>query len=147
MKNPVSLRRMREEDLPSIADLLSQLGYDVPPSEVSRRFSAIKRLNDHRLLVAVIAGRVVGATHVFGRQSLEKPPEAIVQAIVIDRTRQRQGIGTKLMQAAECWAVEQGFGSIVLASRTDREDAHAFYRVLGYDQAANSYLMRKILKT
>lgn len=134
---------MTAGDLPAVQPLLAQLGYDVEPEEVQRRFAAVNTIDTHALLVVEFERRVVGFVHVFARPALEKKPEAVVQSLVVDTSCRGGGIGKVLMDVAERWAKERGFDSVTLTSQTMREDAHAFYEHLGYGKAATSYLLRK----
>ena len=88
---------------------------------------------------------MVGFLHIFGRPALEKPPEAVLQAMAVNSASRRSGIGQKLVAKAEAWAVVSGYSSIVLSSQIDRADAHAFYTGLGFERAATSHLFRKTL--
>lgn len=45
----------------------------------------------------------------------------------------RAGLGRALMAAAETWLRERGVPKIQLMVRTGNEQAHAFYRALGFD--------------
>lgn len=84
--------------------------------------------------------------HVFARSALEKPLEAVGQAMAVDRSMRRHGIGRALLAFAEHWARKRGFRSVTLASEVGRADAHAFYTRLGYAPTATSQLFRKPLK-
>jgi GNAT superfamily N-acetyltransferase len=85
------------------------------------------------------------ATYMRDPLSTDKPPEAIVQALVVDQARRGSGIGQAMMAAAEAWAIERGFTSVVLTSHVARVDAHRFYEKLGYQPVATSQLFRKVL--
>ncbi len=143
---PTKIREMTWRDLDAVLPLLDQLGYDVAPEELVRRFEAVSDAPGHQLLVAQRNGRFAGFVHVFARPALEKPPEAIVQAMAVDETVRRGGIGRALMDAAEAWARQQGHKSVALSSQVERADAHAFYESLGYGRVATSGLLRKVLE-
>ncbi len=146
MSNPGPLVRvMAARDLASVRGLLAQLGYDVEADQVARRFAAVDRSATHALAVAEAAGDVAGFLHVYARPALEKPLEAVVQAMAVDRSRRRRGIGRALLAFAEQWARDRGFRSVTLASALGRADAHAFYTRLGYAPTATSQLFRKPL--
>jgi ribosomal protein S18 acetylase RimI-like enzyme len=83
----------------------------------------------------------------FARPALEKPPEAIVQSLVVDVEARSDGVGRALIGAVENWAKQQGLASVSLSSQVDREDAHAFYDSLGYERVATSSLLRKRLES
>ncbi|HZU90798.1 MAG TPA: GNAT family N-acetyltransferase, partial [Stellaceae bacterium] len=77
------------------------------------------------------------------RPAFDKPPEVVVQAIVVDAAGRGRGIGKSLMAAAEDWAAGRGYDSVSLYSRTARAAAHAFYAALGYEPVATSHLFRR----
>ncbi len=139
----LSIRAMTSDDLPSLEPLLVQLGYDIAPDEVARRYITVTAATGHSLDVAERDGRVVGFIHFYARAAIEKPPEVIVQALVVDDGLRGGGIGRRLMRRAEDWAAAHGYGSVALGTQTRRDDAHAFYERLGYRVAATSHLMRK----
>ncbi|MCG8650814.1 MAG: GNAT family N-acetyltransferase, partial [Pirellulales bacterium] len=97
MTSRVSLRAMREADLPAARDLLLQLGYEIDAGELARRFSTVAAATAHEIVVAEQDGRLVGLLHVFERPALEKPPEALVQAVVVDDRLRGSGLGRQLM--------------------------------------------------
>ncbi len=146
MSNPgPRVRVMAARDLAAVRGLLAQLGYDIEADQVARRFAAVDRSATHALAVAEVAGDVAGFLHVYARPALEKPLEAVVQAMAVDRSRRRRGIGRALLAFAEHWARARGFQSVTLASALGRADAHAFYTRLGYAPTATSQLFRKPL--
>ena len=146
MSNLVPLVRvMAARDLTAVRGLLAQLGYDIEADEVARRFAAVDESDTQALAIAEVDGDVAGFLHVFARPALEKPLEAVVQAMAVDRARRRHGIGRALLAFAEHWARDLGFGSVALASEVGRADAHAFYTRLGYAPTATSQLFRKPL--
>jgi GNAT superfamily N-acetyltransferase len=141
----ISIRRMAVEDIPASHNLLSQLGYRMEVSEVRRRFDAVARFDDHAVIVAAEDGRVIALCHMYGRPALDKPPEAMVQALVVDQAARGLGVGKLMMAAAEAWAVVCGFDSVTLGSHVSRSDANAFYESLGYVTEETSHQMRKPL--
>jgi GNAT superfamily N-acetyltransferase len=80
------------------------------------------------------------------RPALDKPPEAVVQALVVDQAVRGSGVGKIVMAAAEAWVKDRGFVSVALASNVTRDEAHAFYEAIGFQRAATSHLFRKALK-
>jgi GNAT superfamily N-acetyltransferase len=135
------VREFQEADAAALPDLLRQLGYDVAEEELAGRIARVVAAADHHLVMAVLEARIVGLLHVFIRPALEKPCEAVVQAIVVDGKVRGRGIGKALMRVAEAWATRQGLASIALHT----QHAQDFYRPLGYGHVASSDLMRKAL--
>ena len=141
----IAVRPAIDDDLPALRSLLGQLDYDLPVDEVRRRLAAVCAAPDHAVLVGETSGQVVALLHLFVRPALEKPPEAVVQALVVDSLCRQGGVGKTMMIAAESWARTRNLRSVALASHVARKDAHAFYAALGYAQVATSSLLRKVL--
>src|SRR5689334_19280641 len=142
----MQMRPLDVEDLPAVGLLLRQLGYQVDTGELAERIARVCGAHDHRVLVALLDGRVVGLMHAFARPALERPCEAVVQALVVDETCRGQGIGQALMREAEAWAKARDLACVVLHTHVDREAARAFYARNGYATAATSHLLRKPLE-
>jgi GNAT superfamily N-acetyltransferase len=143
---PFRLRSMTQGDVAEGVRLLAELGYELDAEEMALRIDAVTATPNHSLMVAEMAGRVVGLLHVFARPALENPREAvvqaIVQAIVVELTHRRSGVGKALMAEAERWGGERDCRSVMLSSNAVRTPAHAFYAALGYRTAATSYILR-----
>jgi N-acetylglutamate synthase-like GNAT family acetyltransferase len=135
------IRAFRQADLPTARELLRQLGYEIGGVELSRRLARALAAPDHRIVIAEHDGRVAGLMHVFVRPALEKPCEAVVQALVVDEAMRGRGIGQALMRDAEAWAAARGLASVALHTR----NARAFYASLGYATVASPDFMRKHL--
>jgi GNAT superfamily N-acetyltransferase len=125
--------------MPIARELLQQLGYEVSVEKLISRFARVLVATGHYVAVAEQAEHVVGLLHVFERPALEKPCEAVVQALVVDAAQRGRGIGKALMDAAEAWARARGLGSIALHTRR----AQLFYAGLGYERVSTSDMMRK----
>ena len=133
------IRAFRQTDSPTALQLLRQLGYEVGVDDFAGRFAHVLAAADHRVVVAEHDGRVAGLMHVFVRPALEKPCEAVVQAMVVDEALRGRGIGQALLQDAEAWALARGLPSVALHTRR----AEAFYARLGYARIAGADFMRK----
>lgn len=142
---PSQIREMNAGDVEAIMPLMIQLGYEVNIGELKSRFGAIANTAGHHILVAELEGHMAGFCHMFARPALEKPPEAVLQSLVVDAAYRQDGIGRALVDAVEVWARAKGYASISLTSQVEREDAHAFYASLGYEKVATSSLLRKWL--
>ena len=138
-----ALRSATPADLAMLRTLLAQLGYAVDLAEAAQRFAAVTAHPDHAVLVADRGGTLVAFCHVYARPALDKPLEAVVQALVVDAAARGTGLGRFMMNAAAQWALARGFTSIALASAINRSDAHRFYGALGFRRTATSHLFRK----
>ncbi|HTR84445.1 MAG TPA: GNAT family N-acetyltransferase [Reyranella sp.] len=137
------IRDPRPEDMPELNRLIGELGYPLDDSEFRARFERVASAPTHHVFVAEEAGGIVGLLHVFERPALDKPCDAVVQALVVDNKVRGHGIGEALMRAAEAWAAERHLDSTSLYTSVKRERAHAFYERIGYQREGTSHLMRR----
>ena len=59
-------------------------------------------------------------------------PFMVVEDVIVDADRRREGIGSALMCELERRAVESNCGYIIFVTESERTDAHRFYESLGY---------------
>jgi ribosomal protein S18 acetylase RimI-like enzyme len=139
------VRDARPSDVAAVHRLIGQLA-DAPDEAAFRaRFERVLATDDHRIVVADVDGKLVGVLHMFERPALEKPCEAVVQALVVDSEARSNGVGEALMHEAEAWAQRRKLPSVSLYSRDDRRRAHAFYERIGYRIKATSVRMDRSL--
>lgn len=142
-----TIRTASQSDIPALAELCSQLGYQCTESEVEVRLADLINRSDHILLVAVSkSGKVVGWAHGAVRRLLINPTHVELGGLVVEESRRGQGTGEKLMSAIEAWAVDQGIETVFLRSNAIRTDAHRFYKKLGYEQVKTSLTFTKTLR-
>jgi ribosomal protein S18 acetylase RimI-like enzyme len=139
------IRDARTSDIPAVWRLIGQLADAPDRSELEDRFERVLATAGHRMIVAEVDHEVVGVLHVFERPALEKPCEAVIQALVVDDARRGGGIGEALMREGEAWATSRKLGSAALYTRVDRDRARAFYERIGYRLKATSRLMGRNL--
>jgi ribosomal protein S18 acetylase RimI-like enzyme len=135
------IRDARPADIAMVRRLIGQLADAPDEMEFRARFERVSAEAGHRIIVAEMEGEVVGVLHVFERPALEKPCEAVVQALVVDGERRGAGIGEALMREAEAWAASRELASTALYTRIDRDRARLFYERIGYRLKATSHLM------
>lgn len=142
----ITLRRAVAEDAARIAELSTQLGYPVTAGEVIGRLEAIRGLENHEFTVALLAGgEMAGWIHIYVRHVVMSDPMVEVDGLVVDERRRGNGIGKRLMEHAEEWARKRGTYIVNLRSNMIREDAHAFYRRIGYEYVKRQMVFRKML--
>jgi ribosomal protein S18 acetylase RimI-like enzyme len=135
------IRDARPADMAMVRRLIGQLTDAPDEMEFRTRFERVSAESGHRIIVAEMESEVVGVLHVFERPALEKPCEAVVQALVVDGERRGVGIGEALMREAEAWAAARKLASTALYTRIDRDRARRFYERIGYRLKATSHLM------
>jgi len=128
----MKLRTMRADDVESVAELSTELGYPSTASQIAHRFERLAAANGEYVLVAEDDGGVIGWTHVRAIASLESDPHAEVWGLVVSEAARSRGVGTALLAECERWARSCGFASIRLRSNVIRTRAHRLYQRLGY---------------
>jgi ribosomal protein S18 acetylase RimI-like enzyme len=139
------VRDARPADVSAVHRLVGQLADAADEAAFRARFDRVAAADGHRMIVAEVEGKVVGVLHVFERPALEKPCEAVVQALVVDGAVRSTGVGEALMREAEAWTARRALPSVALYTRVDRDRARAFYERIGYRQKATSRLMGRDL--
>jgi uncharacterized damage-inducible protein DinB len=64
---------------------------------------------------------------------------------VVDPSCRRQGVGGRLVEAVETWAMARGLDVIVVRSNVTRRESHPFYERHGYTRAKTQHAYRKSL--
>ncbi|MFC1952224.1 GNAT family N-acetyltransferase [Chloroflexota bacterium] len=142
------IRLAREDDIPRILELYSQLTITTSqaeqhrnPGEFQQVFTKINAFPGHELVVAEDKGEVIGTLVllIIPNLSHNALPWALVENIIVDREYQRRGIGKLLMDYAIARAKEVGCYKISLSSDKRRKEAHKFYRSLGFKASAHGF--------
>ncbi len=141
----VRIRPATLDDAEAIARLSGQLGYPSTVAQVRERFAALDRVPAWMLAVAEAGGMVVGYVICRGIYTIQRDPCAEIGGLVVDETYRGRRIGELLVAAAEAWAGENGFPTIIVHSNVIRADAHRFYQRLGYEIVkAQQYFHKEI---
>lgn len=133
------IRPARASDLPELVRLFSELGYDIAPDVLAKRWEAFEGSGEHALVAdeASQQGRLLGVATLHATPVLHRAgPVGRVTALVVDATFRGCGIGRALMAAAERWAAERGCVLLEVTSNQRRADAHKFYEGLGFERTS-----------
>jgi GNAT superfamily N-acetyltransferase len=141
---PPILRRALLGDAAALAELSGELGYPAEPDEIERRLAALPPDDD--VWVATIDGVVVGWIHCSLRRTLVVEPHIEILGNVVGERWQGRGVGRALMAAAERSASDRGVSVVRLRSGSHRDDAHAFYRAVGYTEVKQQRVFVRDLK-
>jgi GNAT superfamily N-acetyltransferase len=128
------IREAGPGDAAEVAALLVELGYpDNDVEDVRSRLAAWSREAAGVVLVAEVDGRVVGTVAVAAILYLERGGRwGRIVALVVSSQRRGQGVGRRLVEAAEHAAVGFGCVAMEVTSTSRRTESHPFYRRLGY---------------
>jgi ribosomal protein S18 acetylase RimI-like enzyme len=131
-----TIREAEPRDAAFFAELVSQLGYPASEEEARSRTAQLGR-DGQRLLVAELDGEPAGiAVMQIYSVLIHDPPTCRLAVLVVAEWARRRGVGRALTLAAEEEARRAGCGWVVLESGIRRDEAHEFYRALGYENHA-----------
>src|ERR1700730_6297303 len=100
-------RLMKTSDLDEVAKLCEQFGYISTLEQVKYRFNQLENDIDHGLFVVEgYEHKIVGWLQVHGRKLIGSDSFAEIGGIVVSEAYRKQGIGRKLMNQAENWALQ-----------------------------------------
>jgi GNAT superfamily N-acetyltransferase len=138
----MKVREFQTEDLPQLVHLMDQLGYPTSLERLESRFSNIQSQPNYHTLVAELNNKVVGMVGLCHNLFYEYDSSYVrIVAFIVDTDHRRKGIGEKLMNEAEKWAIEQEATHILLNSgnREERKVAHKFYLNMGYKNKSTGF--------
>lgn len=141
----LAIRPVRGEDIEAVARLAGELGYPAGPEQIRARLAAIAREEDQAVVVAEGPEGVVGWIHVGITLSLESEPWAEIRGLVVSGSRRGQGVGRRLVEFAERWAVERGHSRIRVRTNVLRQESPKFYARLGFVQVKTQAVFFKEL--
>jgi GNAT superfamily N-acetyltransferase len=139
----LTVRRARGADVEVMAELATQLGYDIAPAHIGRWLAA--GAEGRVAFVAAFGGDVVGWAQAHNMELLQYPRVLEVGGLVVaDRVRGR-GAGKLLIDAIADWGRRHGHTEIQVRSNVTRADAHEFYEALGFESVKTSHTFSKAI--
>src|ERR1700719_4923682 len=132
MENLV-VRGARIADAARVAELSAMLGYPVTPEIMEQRLERVLRLETHTVFVVETPSHeVVGWTHATEQEILEAGCRCEILGLVVAGGQRGRGIGRRLIEAVEHWALARGLNEISVRSNVVRVESHPFYERMGY---------------
>jgi GNAT superfamily N-acetyltransferase len=138
MENETDIREAHEDDLSGIIELYDQLVTDDARMEkdvLTVEWKQILSKRDWiRYYVAVKDGRLVATCNIAIIPNLTRAirPFAVIENVVTHTAYRKQGFGEKVMKMAIDFARSRNCYKVMLLSNSKREEAHLFYRALGF---------------
>lgn len=115
-----------------LASLIREYDLQVSLEDVDRR---LKRLpSGDRLFIALDGEKLIGYAHTRTAHDLLEEDTIELISIIVASSQRRQGIGRRLMTAAETWALQAGRARVRLHADVVESEALAFFASLGYEQ-------------
>ena len=141
----VQIREATIADSSEISLLLDQLGYSMSPKLVAEKIKQFSQTRYDRIWVAQIDTQVCGVLALQVMNPIEMPGLfARIDALSVDQSHRRSGIGKALVNVAEGYAQSIGCFAVVLTSRNHRHVAHEFYKNLGYKIPETTYFTKRL---
>lgn len=135
------IRPAEPRDAAALAELFAELGFPCSSQDILDRLKASGDI----ALVAVLAEHVVGVITTNVMQVLHRPsPVGRISTLVVSKANRGLGVGQALVAAAEGLLTSRGCGLVEITSNLRLEQAHGFYKFLGYQPT--SYRFKKDLK-
>lgn len=136
------VRDARPSDAAGIAQLLTELGYPVSPERLGRRLQVLAGERATRVFVAEAGGDLCGVAAIHSTHMLERDdPICRATALVVAPEARRRGVGTTLMARLEREARGRGAVQLEVTSAEHREEAHALYERLGFEERPRRYVL------
>ena len=137
------IRRASAKDLPVVTRLLTELGSEseLPQHRARALFRKMRRHTGYHIYLALVDGEPAGTFSLFVIPTLmhDGASEALVDGVVVTDRHRGKGIGKQMMQHAMKIAADSGCYKLALSSNLSRDDAHRFYRDLGFIQHGISF--------
>lgn len=141
MEPRLNIRCAQMEDATVIHELLSQLGYENSQEQIQSRLKSLLFDCTQKLLLAEVDGVVVGLAALICFPYFHDGERlARLSSLVVEQRSRGQGIGKRLLIAAEQWARIQNCQRLELTTSTKRTDAHRFYERENYAFSARRYV-------
>ncbi|WP_289007874.1 GNAT family N-acetyltransferase [uncultured Thermomonospora sp.] len=135
------LRSATLMDADDVAGLLTELGYPCDRTEAERRIRTIIENDRQALVVARVGGVVSGLLALDFMYYLPLGTTTCrITALVVTSSARGQGLGRQLVLEAERRARAGGATRLELASGSQRKDAHAFYRAVGFSDGTLRFI-------
>ena len=132
----VRTRHPPDAYLEQLASLLQPEVSDLSVEDVRRRLELLP--SDDRFFLALDGESLIGYAHLRIARDLTTDESAELVDIVVAPELRRQGVGRRLMTAAETWAFQSERSSLMLRADVVRSEALAFFSALGYEPSSTS---------
>lgn len=69
----------------------------------------------------------------------------LISGLIINSHNRRNGVGRKLVDAAEKWAIKAGLSKIYVRSNINRDESHTFYKKMGFSHKKTAHHYEKYI--
>ena len=129
-------REINTADALEVAEICkAALGYDVDVENVKRQIEKLTNDKNQHIIIGYEdekTRKIIGFVHAQIYESFYSDLGLNILGLAVNPDFQGRGIGRKLMNKLEQYAVENRISFIRLNSAMKREEAHKFYEHIGY---------------
>ena len=142
----LKIRRATIDDVANILKIYAKAldnGKVLPLEKAKEIFLKQQQYPDYKVFVAESDNEIVGTFALLIMENMAHlgTPSAVVEDVVVLPNHQGKGIGKIMMKFALKYAKENGCYKMSLSSNLRREQAHKFYKSLGFKKHGFSFLM------
>ena len=143
-------RKINTADTPEVAEICkAALGYDVDVENVKKQIEKLTNDKNQHIIIGYedeTTRKIIGFVHAQVYESFYSDLGLNILGLAVNPDFQGRGIGRKLMNELENYAVDNNISFIRLNSALKREEAHKFYEHIGYicDKVQKRFI--KVLK-
>jgi GNAT superfamily N-acetyltransferase len=138
---------MMIDDIPQLAELYKQFWCEDSDIEKMKiKFIKLQKSDTHILLSAVEQNQLIGSVTGIVCEELygDCRPFLVVEDMVVDKNKRKQGVGKALFSELERLAKNKNCTQIILVTESDRIDACSFYESMGFHPTANKGYKKKL---
>ena len=139
----ISIRESTYDDIPSLLELLYELGRPKPQKDNElEKFTALLKNymqeDDKKILIAqIVNSKIIGMISiVFLSRLNQNTSEMYVPELIVSQNYHSKGIGKKLLNFSIKLGKEKKCHRIRLESGNQRIESHKFYKHLGFEDSS-----------
>ena len=129
-------REINTADAPEVAEICkSALGYDINVESVKRQIAKLTNDKNQHIIIGYEdkeTRKIIGFIHAQMYESFYSDLGLNILGLAVNPDFQGRGIGKKLMDKLENYALDNNISFIRLNSAMKRDEAHKFYEHIGY---------------
>ena len=149
----MNIRPVKEADTDEWARMRASLFSNPDPREIQDWFEATDEAGRHSVGVAVLVadrgdGTLAGFVEIGSRnyaEGCESTPVAYIEGWYVDPEVRLEGLGRRLIQAAEAWAVAHGFTEMASDTELHNDVSLKAHTALGYTEVERQICFKKRL--